>query len=68
MCVCFHAFLYVYFTGTLQLRKGNNLFGLQRAVNRESSRHSKKGKEQYAEKRLAFIGARHTGKVKWQKC
>jgi hypothetical protein len=22
----------------------------------------------YAEKRLAFIGARHTGKVKWQKC
>jgi hypothetical protein len=34
------------FTGTLQLRKGNNLFGLQRAVNRESSRQSKKGKEQ----------------------
>ena len=40
LCVC------VCFTGTLQLRKGNNLFGLQRAVNRESSRQSKKGKEQ----------------------
>jgi hypothetical protein len=38
--------VYVCFTGTLQLRKGNNLFGLQRAVNRESSGQSKKGKEQ----------------------